>query len=159
MLKEGEVKVAGDFLGLYETVGHLVVRASSEEVFLITATTRKGQKSCIRTIEGEFWMLSVETYLIGTGLQLRVVTSRVNFLVHIFSCLRLLIGVKRLINTLKTSASVPQTLGKNSSMFGQIIHPLIHQGLISLVWKKTNKWSGRKMLEAYQWRFQFKLCA
>lgn len=54
MLKEGEVKVAGDFLGLYETVGHLVVRASSEEVFLITATTRKSQKSCIRTIEGEF---------------------------------------------------------------------------------------------------------
>ena len=55
MIKEGEVKMTSEFLGLYETVGHLF---SSEEVFFfITAMTRKSQKSYIRTIEEESWML------------------------------------------------------------------------------------------------------
>lgn len=64
MIKEGEVKMTGEFLGLYETVGHLF---SSEEVFFFYYGYDKKKSKILHShYRRRILNASAEPYLIGT---------------------------------------------------------------------------------------------
>ena len=75
VLKENEVKMirpkynaeTGEFLGLYETVGFMVVRRSPLRSFSTMNTTKTNPGSYTRIIEEGSLTLSEEPYLIGIG--------------------------------------------------------------------------------------------
>ena len=102
-LNKGEVKTTqskynsktGEFLGLYETVEYLLVRGSPEEVLFNCSHEKEKSKILYshyrRTILNAFCI----TIFSNTGLRSKVGRLRVNFLVSVYSFLRLLIRAKR----------------------------------------------------------------
>ena len=57
----------GEFKGLYETIGYLVVRVLLRKCSSPIAMTVKNRKFFIRTTEEEFQILSVGSYSIFIG--------------------------------------------------------------------------------------------
>ena len=74
-LKDGEVKYicpkcnpeTGEFLGIYETIGFLVVRGDPFEVFLNYGYVPQKSKVCIRPLGNKFPVVFVARCLISTS--------------------------------------------------------------------------------------------